>query len=314
MPRFRLGVALLLSHPISCEVNGLRRALGDGALERIAPHITLVPPVNVREDQMANALRVLRKAATGLQPFSVQLGPVSSFHPDTPTLKLGVGGPGLESVKRLRDAVFVPPLERALTWPFVPHVTVADEPDAERIGPAIEALRSYRLNAWFDRMHLLREERIDGQAAWVPIADFPLGPAVVTGRGGLELELLVTKIMDPESAFALSPAKVGTTDISGIDWSRAVPAGEAVAVTARRSDAVVGVLSARADGSVLVVDRVVVVAGHTRQGVGADLIGALGAEGRRRGSKALHLGESASDPELSPFFARMGFSGGVLAL
>src|SRR5687767_10146098 len=60
MPKARLGVALLLTGQLGHEVDGLRRALGDGALGRIPPHLTLVPPVNVRDDRMADALAVLR--------------------------------------------------------------------------------------------------------------------------------------------------------------------------------------------------------------------------------------------------------------
>ena len=35
----------------------LRRALGDGMLERVAPHITLIPPVNVRDDDLGASER-----------------------------------------------------------------------------------------------------------------------------------------------------------------------------------------------------------------------------------------------------------------
>lgn len=38
----QLGVVLLIPPPIATEVDGLRRALGDGARPRIAPHVTLV--------------------------------------------------------------------------------------------------------------------------------------------------------------------------------------------------------------------------------------------------------------------------------
>ena len=45
--RHRLGVAVVIDPPVADEINGLRRAVRDGALDRIAPHVTLVPPVNV---------------------------------------------------------------------------------------------------------------------------------------------------------------------------------------------------------------------------------------------------------------------------
>ena len=42
------AVALLLPEPLDVEVDALRRACGDPMLERVRPHVTLVPPVNVR--------------------------------------------------------------------------------------------------------------------------------------------------------------------------------------------------------------------------------------------------------------------------
>src|SRR5207248_6438052 len=140
MPKRRLGVALLLPAPFDREVDALRRACDDGALGRIPSHLTLVPPVNVREDAMADALRALRGAAASIAPFTLQLGPPATFWPDSPTCYLAVSGPGTETLGRLRDGVFVPPLERPLTWPFVAHVTLADEMAPERIEAAVDAL------------------------------------------------------------------------------------------------------------------------------------------------------------------------------
>ena len=65
-----LGVALVLDAPVACEVQGLRRALGDGSLQRIAPHLTLVPPVNVRAGGLDEALAVLRTAASAREARS----------------------------------------------------------------------------------------------------------------------------------------------------------------------------------------------------------------------------------------------------
>src|SRR5687768_11841471 len=93
MPRWRLGVALLVPPPARDEVDGLRRALGDPALPRIPAHLTLVPPVNVREEAVPDALHVLRDAAADT-PASLRLtlGPPGTFLPDNPVLYLRVGG------------------------------------------------------------------------------------------------------------------------------------------------------------------------------------------------------------------------------
>ncbi|HEX2023752.1 MAG TPA: 2'-5' RNA ligase family protein [Acidimicrobiales bacterium] len=195
MPRVRLGVALLVPPPVDAEIDGLRRALGDGALGRIPAHLTLVPPVNVREDRLGEALGVLRKAAAATRPFTVTLGPPASFLPDNPTVHLTVAGD--DSVHRLRDRVFVDPLARTLTWPFVPHVTLADEAGVDRITAALAALGDYQVDVTFDRVHLLRE---GPGRIWAPIADAAFAPAAVVGRGGLPVELTVSERLDPEAA------------------------------------------------------------------------------------------------------------------
>lgn len=258
----RLGVALLVPPPLDAEVDGLRRAVGDGALGRIPAHLTLVPPVNVREDRLGEALAVLRRAAAATRPFTTTLGPPSTFLPDNPTVHLAVDDDG--SVRALRDRVFVDPLARPLTWPFVPHVTLADEAPNDRIDAALVALADYRVDATFTRVHLLRE---GPGRMWTPIADAAFAPPAVVGRGGLPVELTVTDDLDPEARAAARPA--GSTSLT---------------VTARVDGAVAGY----ADGwsgpdDTAHVAALVVVGGSADLGVGRHLLAAFESEAARRG-------------------------------
>lgn len=202
MPRRRLGAVLLLPADVAAEVDGLRRACGDRGLGRVPAHLTLVPPVNVREEDLPAALTRLRTAAASAPAdIEVTIGPPATFLPDNPVLYLQVGGPDLPAVHRLRQTVFAYPLERSLTWPFVPHVTIADTAEPERIGAALVALADYTAPVTFDRLHLLEED--PGQV-WHPLADCPLGPPDLVGRGGFEVELTTTELLDPEAAAFLS--------------------------------------------------------------------------------------------------------------
>ena len=194
MPRVRLGVALLLPGPLSAEVDGLRRAVGDGSLHRIPAHLTLVPPVNVAEDRLPQALNVLRRAASATRPVTLQLGPPRTFLPDSPVLYLAVDGDVAE-VHALRWRVLREPLARTTSWPFVPHVTLADSTSPEIIEAAIAALGRYRVEVRLDRVHLLRE---GAGRVWEPVAEAPMRPPAVIGRGGLPLELTVTSGLDLE--------------------------------------------------------------------------------------------------------------------
>jgi 2'-5' RNA ligase len=170
MSRRRLGVALLVPAPAAAEVDGLRRALGDGSLGRIPPHVTLVPPVNVAEQALPDALAVLRAAADRTPPLDLRIGPAATFHPVNPVVFLQVGG-AVEQLAALRDRVLVPPLERVITHPFVPHVTVADDMEPTRIRAAVAALADYVVDVRIDAVHLLEEGR---GRVWRPVADVVL--------------------------------------------------------------------------------------------------------------------------------------------
>lgn len=275
MPRLRLGVALLVPEPLATEVDGLRRACGDGARSRIRPHLTLVPPVNVRSDDLPAALAVVRTAASDLRSFTLRLGPPATFLPATPTLHLAVGGSGsaTQALGQLRDAVFRAPLERPLTFPFVPHVTLADEMAPERIDAASVALQDYVAEMLVERVHLLQEVRDDdGYRRWVPIADASFAPRVVVGRGGVELDLAVSMLLDPESTRFEADAWPEGEEMPPFE----VPAGaEPVVVVARRRSVVVGVARGWSAAEKGVVQAVLVAPSERRQGIARHLVAAF---------------------------------------
>lgn len=296
MPKVRLGVALLVPGSLAVEVEGLRRALGDGALGRIPPHITLVPPVNVQKDRLSDALAVLRAAAVATRPLTLTLGPVASFLPVNPVLYLGVGGEGGDTggLRALRDAVFAAPLARPLTWPWVPHVTLADEAAPNRIAAALAALCDYRVEARFDRLHLLRE---GPGRVWEPIADAAFAAPAVVGRGGLPLELVVSDRLDPEAA------------------ALGVGRGDPFAVTARRDGEVVGTATGVTDGPAAVLSSLVVQPVVRRQGIGSHLLAAVTSLAADRDCASISLDEHAgSADDLRCFLRRLGWAdaGGVL--
>lgn len=277
MPRTRLAVALLVPEPWRREIDGLRRALGDGALGRIAPHVTVVPPVNVRDERRSEALTRLREAAAPTPPLALTIGPVATFWPDSPVLYLAVSGPDddLAALRALRDRLFREPFHVDEMWPFVPHVTVAGESSPARIERAVATLDAYRAEVLFTHVTLLEAQGDDegGPRRWAPVADVELGAARVVGRGGLPLELTVSSVPD-----------------EGAGRDR-------VAVTARRDGVVVGRATGRVAGRDLVVEVVEVVEGARREGVGTHLARALERVAAERGCDRLVAKFFANDPE-----------------
>jgi 2'-5' RNA ligase len=174
MPRHRLGVVLLVPEPWSTEIDGIRRALGDEALARIPTHLTLVPPINVREDDLPAAFDVLHAASGACPVLDLVLGPVATFAPVNPVAYLSVSGAAvaMSHLVGLKDALLAGPLERPEDHPFVPHVTVANELPDDRLAAAQLALSELQVEVAFTRVTVLAEQ--DGHV-WAPVADAPLG-------------------------------------------------------------------------------------------------------------------------------------------
>jgi 2'-5' RNA ligase len=283
--RYRVGVALLLDPPLADEVDGLRRALGDPARGRIPAHLTLVPPVNVRRDRLGEALARLRAAASIVGgPLRLTLGSVSTFLPVNPVIFLAVGG-DTEALHRLRDAVFVSPLERNLSWPWVPHVTLADGIDEPRIASALVALDRFAVVWEVDRLVMLQE---GPGRVWEQLSDVALGPRVSVGTGGLALEITRGRMLDPEArqivegAKLLDQAGLAAGPDPGVESEARRPVLYPIVLSGRRQGQLEGVAAAWADpdgGRLAVYVR----PGSRHQGIGSHLLAHLEAAARRAG-------------------------------
>lgn len=194
--RRRLGVVLLLDEPWRSEVQGLRRALRSPSLETQPPHLTLVPPVNVPESRLDDAVAVLRREAARCRPtLRLTIGPVASFAPVSPVIYLRVDGDDLEELHRLQAGVFRGPLLRSVDYDYVPHVTVHESAPIEAISGALSALTGFRVDVEFDRVHLLEQ---GPDRLWRPLTDVAFGPSTVRGRGGVELHLRWSHLPAPD--------------------------------------------------------------------------------------------------------------------
>jgi 2'-5' RNA ligase len=304
MPRLRLGVVLLVPPPLDREVNALRRACGDASLGRVPAHLTLVPPVNVREERLGDVLALLRSAGAATRPFRLDLGPPTTFLPDNPVLYLPVGGDG-DALHALRDRVFVEPMARELTWPFVPHVTLVDGGDPERLAAAVPALADARYALPVDRVTLLQEQRdAEGTRVWRPIGDAALAERAVVGRGGLELELATGPLLDPEAGAWRDAAWAAYTLA---EYGPDAPQDDPLTVTGRRDGEVVGVAAGHVRGATAYLAELIVGADVRSEGVGAHLLAAFASEARERGATELTLRTIEGGPA-DRFYRDRGFT------
>jgi 2'-5' RNA ligase/GNAT superfamily N-acetyltransferase len=260
MARSRLAVVLLVPQPLATEVDGLRRALGDPFLGHVDPHVTLVPPVNVRTDQVDGALATVRAVAATTDPFAFRLGPVATFAPVTPVAYLRVGGAPAELARLdgLQEALRSGPFDRPREHRFVPHCTVAGELSEERLAAAADLLGHFSMPAGFERVHVLEEQQ-PGRV-WRPIFDAPLAaPAGRVGEGGLALSLEVSARAEP---------------VAGAPFS----------ITARRDGEPVGRAWGWVAGGWAELAELVVPEAHRRTGIGRHLLAAVEHEARSRGA------------------------------
>jgi 2'-5' RNA ligase len=300
MPRLRLGVVVLLPADVAAQVDVLRRAVGDPQLGRIPAHLTLVPPVNVRQDALEGGLASLRTALERVNPFTLTLGPAATFLPATPVLYLAVGG-DVDSVHELKRRVFQPPFARAVEWPFVPHVTLRDDMEPARIDAALAALADFHTRFDVDRVHVLREET----GAWRPFADVPFVAPAVIGRGSLDLVIEESEGLDPDArAFAARVWREHDDERfgAGTRWER-----HPFALTARRDGRIVGIATGWTGLGVAYLSELLVARDGRGQGIGSHLLASFESLAARRDAPRLALRTDA-DGDAVGFYERHGWT------
>ena len=285
MAQHRLGVVLLLPKHIATEVDGLRRALGDNAnLANIAPHITLVPPINVREEEVDHALALARRvAADQAKRLHVTIGPIATFSPITPVVYLSVNGPDVEVIRRLRDEMDGGPFAQELMHEFVPHVTISADATDEQITGGLAALRHFVEPVVLDGLTLLEQ---GDDKVWRPIGDAPFGNDAATRTLGADRITLAINEHQSEAASHIGRYR-------------------ALIVEAFVDDRTVGIARGRvASGDVAWLDELVIVGEQRGAGVGGALACAFIEAARSRGATELR---SARGATIAGFLVRMGF-------
>jgi 2'-5' RNA ligase/GNAT superfamily N-acetyltransferase len=286
-------------------VDALRRALGAGPPFHVAPHCTLVSPINVATDDLGEVHRILRAAAAATAPFTLDVGPATTFAPATPTVHLDVTGPGVAALVAVRDELRRGPLERPSVWPeYRPHVTLKEEHPAVAIPEAVRTLSGFREPWRIDRLHLLEHRRRDdGTPHWVPIREEPFGGPVVVGRGGVELALRTTRMVEGPVAALCGVAPVGPLGPPG----GAVP----LAIVAEPPDDPTALLGAAVGtvgtGPAAELAAVVVDEAARGSGIGRHLLAAW-CSAAAAGGAELVVVDAGSSADGAAFFAAHGFS------
>ncbi len=157
-----IGVVLDIPQPHGDFLRACRADFGDPLAAEIPPHITLLPPTPVPEDEDQAIQDHLAAVAAVTAPFSVCLAGTGSFRPISPVVFVKLED-GAEHCADLQRLLRTGPLKRSLDFDYHPHVTVAHHLDDAAMDRAEETLRDYRAEFQVTGLNFYEH---DGDGVW----------------------------------------------------------------------------------------------------------------------------------------------------
>ena len=173
-----IGVALAIPDPWGRQLQDYRVSLGDESARRIPAHITLVPPVDVDDDDLALVDKHLVATASETESYRVHLRGTGTFRPTSPVVFVSLVE-GISQSEELADAVRSGPLAMSLAFPYHPHVTVAHRLDEEALDRAFREMADFECEFETADFHLYMHDDATG---WQPTRRYHLAPPA--GRAG----------------------------------------------------------------------------------------------------------------------------------
>ncbi len=168
-----LGVILTIPEPWAQVLVDWRRKVGDPQATLVPPHVTLLPPTEVPAGDRAAVSAHLAEVARRHPPFDVHLAGTGTFRPVSEVVFVAVAR-GIGDCESIARDVRRGPLARELSFPYHPHVTVAQDVPRDMLDTAYCGLAD--LTARFRIDHFTEYQQQPG-GEWAVAARYPL-----TGR------------------------------------------------------------------------------------------------------------------------------------
>lgn len=166
-----IGVSIAVPDPEGAALQDFRVDLGDASAKHIPTHITLVPPTEIRDDELPAITEHLAAVAAGQPPFGVRLHGTGTFRPTSPVVFVGVIA-GIAGCQQLASATRSGPLAVEVEFPYHPHVTVAHHLDEDLLDRAFTELAGYEASFEVTEFWLYLHDEEHG---WRPDRAFSLG-------------------------------------------------------------------------------------------------------------------------------------------
>lgn len=169
MGRHHIGVAIGLPEPFAEQLRSWRAAFGDAGAHAIPPHVTLLPPTAVPAQSLNEVQEHLHSVAAASDPFEIHLRGSATFRPVSPVVFVPLVA-GIAPCERLEAQVRSGPLHREVTFPYHPHVTVAQDVEEVALDRAFDQLAGYEARFPVGLFTLFERDRA---GVWLPLRDFP---------------------------------------------------------------------------------------------------------------------------------------------
>lgn len=168
----KIGVAVAIPEPWASELQDYRTGVGDSMAATIPTHITLVPPTEVTDDELAEIEKHLVAVAAEVPAFDVHLRGTGTFRPVSPVVFVSLVE-GISQCEQLADAVRRGPLAVDLAFPYHPHVTIAHDVAEGRLDQAFDELADFECEFGVEDFRLYVH---DQERGWTPTRCFCLAP------------------------------------------------------------------------------------------------------------------------------------------
>ncbi len=167
-----IGVAIPVPEPYGSLLQNKRADFGDPMARMVPSHVTLVPPTDVAEADLAGVCDALERASATLPPFPMRLRGTATFRPVSPVVFVAVSQ-GISYTEMLAKSVRTALKIDEPEFPFHPHVTIAHNLDDASLDRAYDELSGFECQFNVDSFALYQHDDVNG---WAPQRTFDLGP------------------------------------------------------------------------------------------------------------------------------------------
>ena len=158
-----IGVAIAVPEPFGQELRNHRASFGDLKAAAIPTHVTLLPPTDVDDAELARVQEQLERVAEKHHRFDMHLRGTATFRPVSPVVFVVVSE-GISECELLAESVRQELGGAYQPFPYHPHVTVAHDVSDEALDLAYDTLSQYEARFSVDAFALYVHDELSG---WV---------------------------------------------------------------------------------------------------------------------------------------------------